>query len=357
LKLCRETARALPVAAPEERERMLTPAPEPALHARLQAVLPALHAVEVAPAPSAGAPLREARVVAWNAERGGAVEGAVALLRSAAADAALLSELDLGMARSGQIHAARELAGGLGMGFAFGVEFVELGLGNAEERARCAGRLNRVGYHGNAIASAYALERPALVRLDAGGDWFDGRRGERRVGGRIALLATLRVGGAAVALASVHLESHGGPELRDAQAAALLEALDAYAPGAPALVGGDFNTHALGLEELEDRDALLRAVRADPARFAEPWRHEPLFARLEAAGFDWRSCNAPAVPTERRRIPAGSERGALHLDWLFARGLAVSRAEVLPAVDPANGRALSDHEALAVTIAPSFGRR
>jgi endonuclease/exonuclease/phosphatase family metal-dependent hydrolase len=295
--------------------------------------------------------------VAWNVERGRFPEAAAARLRAAGADAALLSELDVGMARSGQIHAARALAGALGMGFAFGVEFLELGLGNTEERERCAGALNAVGYHGGALASAQHLERPALVRLDAGGAWFDGLRGERRIGGRVALLASLRVAGVAVTLASVHLESHGDPAERDAQTGALLAALERYAPGAPALVGGDFNTHSLGRAELLDREALARAVRADPARFGEPWRHEPLFARLEGAGFGWRRCNLARTATERRRRAGGSERGTLHLDWLFARGLEVSDPEVLPGLDPATGAALSDHEALALTIRPREARR
>ena len=52
---------------------------------------------------------------------------------------------------------------------------------------------------------------PALVRLSADGAWFDGDHGERRVGGRIALLATLRIDGRPVTLADVHFESHSDP--------------------------------------------------------------------------------------------------------------------------------------------------
>ena len=154
-------------------------------------------------------------------------------------------------------------------------------------------------------------------------------------------------------LASVHLESHGDPAQRDAELAALLEALDVYAPNAPALVGGDVNTHSLGLAELEDHAALARALRADPGRLADPIRYEPLFERMERAGFDRHACNAPGAATERRRSAQGSLRGTLHLDWFFARGLEVSAPEVIAAVDPATGEALSDHEAIAVTIRPA----
>jgi endonuclease/exonuclease/phosphatase family metal-dependent hydrolase len=268
------------------------------------------------------------------------------MLGATGADVLLLSELDAGMARTGQRHTARELAGRLGMGFAYAVEFVELGLGTAAERERFAGSRNERGLHGGAVVSALPLERPAVARLDGGADWFDGRRGERRIGGRIAVFATIRLAGAPVALASVHLESHGDPRQRDAQTVALLAALDAYAPGAAALLGGDFNTHSLGSAELEDRKALALALRADPQRFAKPEPHEPLFAQLASAGF------ARAELGGATHF-AGTERcaGGLRLDWLFARGLTLLDPAIVPAVDAATGAPLSDHEAIAVTIA------
>lgn len=352
MELFAETTRSLPLVPHEDREAIRAQPPEPAVHARWQAALPGLRLVEHAPPAQPAAPLREARVVAWNAERGRFPDAAARLLRADAPDALLLSELDLGMARSEQRHSARELSECLGMGFAFGVEFLELDLGDAAERARCAGQRNLAGYHGGAVASAHPLERPALVRLDTGGLWFDGRRGERRVGGRIALLATLRIAGTPVTLASLHLESHGDPAQRDAQAAALLAALDAYAPGAPALVGGDVNTHTLGLTELEDRDALRGALREDPGRFANPVRHEPLFARLERAGFDRHRCNLGEA-TQRSRTEGGSRRGTFKLDWIFTRGLEARDPAVIDAVDPSTGAALSDHEAIAVTVRPA----
>jgi endonuclease/exonuclease/phosphatase family metal-dependent hydrolase len=342
----------LPVVAHDVREGLLARSRDPAVHARAQAELPGLRRIEVAAPPPGAAPLREARVLVWNAERGRSVEGAARMLRAAAPDVLLLSELDVGMARSDQRHTPRALAAELGMGFAFAVEFLELELGNDAERLRCSGQRNAIGYHGGAIASPQPLERPALVRLDAGGDWFDGLREEWRVGGRIALLATLRIADTPVALVSTHLESHAGPALRDAQTAALLAALDVYAPGAPALVGGDFNTHSLELAELEDRGALLRALRAEPRRFANPVPHEPLFARLERAGFDRLACNLTEEPTQRVRMPDESYRGALKLDWAFTRGLEARDPAVVPAIDPASGQALSDHDAVSVTIRP-----
>jgi len=254
------------------------------------------------------------------------------------------------MARSRQRHAARELATRLGCGYAFGVEFLELGLGDVSERETHAGEQNATGFHGGAILCPRPLADPTLVRVERSGRWFDGSLGERRVGGRVAVLCRLPLGSRLVTFASVHLESHSDPEERAAQLEAVFDAIDALDPGAPALVGGDVNTHSLGRAELGDRAQLARALEADPRRLAEPIQHEPLFARATLRGYDWRACNALGTSTERRARGGGSARGTLVLDWFFARGLRVSEPTVIEALDPEGGAALSDHEAIAVTI-------
>jgi endonuclease/exonuclease/phosphatase (EEP) superfamily protein YafD len=202
-----------------------------------------------------------------------------------------------------------------------------------------------VGWHGGAVLARLPLVEPRVVRVEPGGRWFDGALGERRIGSRIAVLCRLplldRAGRAReVALASLHLESHSDPDERAAQLAAVFDALDRHAPGAPALVGGDVNTHSLGRAELEDRARLRAALAADPSRLADPVAHEPLFALAERRGFAWRGANpAGGVPTYKR-----DGRGALALDWFFARGLEVAD----PALHPTG--ALSDHEAIGLTV-------
>ena len=71
------------------------------------------------------------------------------------------------------------------------------------------------------------------------------------------------------------LESHSDPDERAAQLEAVFAAIDAYAPGSPALVGGDVNTHSLGRAELADRTLLARAMERDPRRLAEADRRAP----------------------------------------------------------------------------------
>ena len=154
------------------------------------------------------------------------------------------------MARSGQLHTARALAERLGYGYAYAVEFLELGLGDAGERERHAGQRNEIGYHGGAILSRLPLERPRVVRLERSGAWLDGARGERRVGARMALVADVALAAGRVRLAVVHLESHSDPAERNAQLRVLLAALDEDGDRPPALIGGDLNTFSLGRDDL-----------------------------------------------------------------------------------------------------------
>jgi endonuclease/exonuclease/phosphatase family metal-dependent hydrolase len=348
--LSEATVSRLPIVAADEREVLRRGGRGRERHDALLRELPALAALEVVAPRASRRSLRELRVVSWNVERGRFPEQSTALIRSAAADVALLTELDVGMARSGQRHTPRAISEPLGWGYAFGVEFLELGLGDAKEQQAFRGQQNEVGYHGGAVAAALPLERPALVRLETRGDWFGDERDEARIGGRMAILATLRLDATPVVVAAVHLESHTDPEDRAAQLGALLEAVDRYAPGAPALVGGDLNTFSVAASDFQRPELIQRALAEDPHRWRHPTAHEPLFAVAEAAGFDWRKGNVLGTSTHRASSPAPSARGAFKLDWFLARGLVTRHPEVLAAVNAA-GEPLSDHEALAVTIA------
>jgi hypothetical protein len=60
----------------------------------------------------------------------------------------------------------------LGFGHVFGVEFVELALGDGRETDECAGQSNLHGLHGNAVLSRFPFDRVALIPLDGGGAWY-----------------------------------------------------------------------------------------------------------------------------------------------------------------------------------------
>lgn len=286
------------------------------------------------------------RVVAWNVERLRHLEETAALLRREGADVSVITEIDKGMARTGNTHRTAELSAALGQSYSYVAEFVELDLGTIGERKDHAGQTNALGFHGNAVLSRLALQRPVLFRLEAEGHWFGWDRGEPRVGGRIAVGGQVMLDGVAVTVVGLHLESHSDPAHRAGQMARLVELIAQYDATAPVLVGGDVNTSTMSWA---DRTT---GRPEDPKRRQDVVPHEPLFTVMAAHGFDWTACNVPLEPTQRFFNPAAAAaqgRAPGKIDWIFTRGLTASDPAVIPAVG-SNGAILSDHDAVAVTI-------
>ena len=331
-----------------ERKAMREGPRDSATHLRHAAAIPALGEIEIggeAPRENVGESLK---VMTWNVERLRHADAIAATIAGQAPDVVLLSEVDKGMARSGNGHPLGRLAGKLGHAFAYGVEFLELGTGNETEQAANGKAENAEGFHGNAITSAIPLLRPFLVRLDAAGAWFRPEHGQPRIGGRMAIGGQVLLGGRRVTVVSAHLENRTDPAGRADQTRHLLGAVDKYDPQAPVLIGGDFNTLTAIYEERHADPAAWRAqIAAEPERLLRPDRHEPLFAVFAQRGYDWRDANTPGQPTQRR--VAGDQTPAGRVDWFFTRGLAASAAATLPAVLP-DGSPSSDHEALVVTL-------
>lgn len=347
--LFHEACAALPEVSLERRKAILDGATDSDTHGWLYDETAALRLIEWAPA-AAGPPADAARIVFWNVQRGRHPDAQAVLLAGQGAAVNLLCELDHGMTRTGQRHTTRDLAERLDQGYAYALEFLELERGPAPELVGLSTEPNALGFHGNAILSPHALSRPVLIRLEREGEWFDGGRGERRVGGRMALAATLAIAGAEVVVATVHFESHSDPDHRAALMQALTDAVDEHAPGRPAIIGGDFNT-ASAPRDLMNRPGGLEALLAeDPDRLMQPMPYEPLFAVAHAAGYDWAACNDDR-PTQRRR-PDEAAKPSGRIDWFFTRGLAASDPVTIPAVDR-QGAVISDHDALAVTVRPA----
>lgn len=334
-----------------DRAAWSTETPTPERHDALFDSLTILHQVETRQPPRPRAAGSALRVVFWNAERCRSVAGSLSLLASVRPDVVLLAEMDVGMARSKQRHTVRDLAVGCGAGYVFGVEFIELSTGNEQERATAADKENAAGLHGNAIVSPLTLTRPVLLRLDQSGRWWlRPSHGQRRIGGRMAVAATIMLDGRPVTVAAVHLESHGDAACRTAQMETLLAALEIYAPGAPTIIGGDFNTSTFSRDGL-GREAVERFKKGMPAeRLADPVPYEPLFEAARRHGFNWSSCNVAGAPTQRQQANGRPAAPFCKLDWFLTRGVTASDPQVVPAVHPASGSALSDHEMIAVTI-------
>lgn len=275
-------------------------------------------------------------VAAWNIERCKRVAETAEVLRQSGADIVLATEMDLGMARSGQRHTTRALAEALGMGYAFGVEFVELGTGDPYETSLFSEVPNDHGLHGNAILSRWPLENVALLRLDDHGKWFTGtpkNDGQFRIGGRMAMAA--QIGG--VTFVSVHYESESDAQGRADQTRRMLELIAREYGDGPCVIGGDLNTAAFAGQRMSGTEIL-----------AAPTPTEPSFTAFHDAGFAWQSANAPGMTT--RAAPGYPVRYPLKkLDWLFVRGVSASDPAIFPAICE-RGDYLSDHELITAKV-------
>jgi endonuclease/exonuclease/phosphatase family metal-dependent hydrolase len=309
-----------------------------AAHHRFAAQCQALQALEVAPPPRPAPVAKTFRVAAWNIERCKYAEPTLALVKQIGADVALVTEMDIGMARSGNRHTMRDLAGGLGAGYVFATEYVELGLGDDRERKWHAGQPNMSSLHGNGIIARQTLADPFVVRLDDGGVWFgESYKDQRRVGARNAVVARLTDAPRPLWFVSVHLESQSDPADRARQVTRMLTALKSRIGDAACVVGGDFNTNKLPRGDRMPDDVL-----------ANPRSIEPLFTVFADHGFAWATSNTPEQSCRTR--PDGAPKPPFpRLDWLFVRGVTASSPRTVAAVD-CKGAAISDHELIATDI-------
>ena len=258
-------------------------------------------------------------------------------------DVILANELDDGCVRSGQKDTARELAERLGMNYVFGLEFIEL-VNSQDEK----------GFHGNAIFSRWPIKRARVVRLPEQYNWYFDR--QRRIGGRLAILAELDVAGRSVGVGTIHLENRTHGPGRQAQLETILTAADKLFPGMPVALGGDLNTNTFdgrdkdAIQEIAGSPELQRRCLEDVAAW------EGCLPAAEAAGY--RAMPDQPILTRRKPLPGGGHLD-LRLDWLLLRDLeptdsrtiSTSRADcgfALPssALAAFTGEELSDHNAV-----------
>ncbi|MCK6553444.1 hypothetical protein L6Q96_02490 [Candidatus Binatia bacterium] len=335
----------IPLLTPAEIDRLRREVRSRAAHLRRS--LTWLDAVDVQQPAADERPAR-IRVAAFNIERGSRFDGIVALLSAHPAlqdvDVFLISEADWGMARSGNRHVARDLAQTWALGYAYGIEFLELTKGEAAELD--APGDNTWSLHGNAILSRWPLVAPRVVRLPVHCTWAEGT--QARVGGRMALLAEIETAAGDVTLASVHLENRTTPAGRREQMEAVLASIPA---GAPAIVGGDLNTATVDGGRDEEIFSIPDLLKRDPARLRHPEPYEPLFASVREAGFLVDEVNAPDIPT---CVPFGIRDPAywLKLDWLFTRGVVPRTDRMAPSVVVAavGDLRVSDHDCIVADL-------
>ncbi len=320
------------------------------------------------------------RWIAWNLERGIEFEGQLEAFRNhpylKSGDVFLLTETDVGMARSGNRAVAQELAAELGMHYAFVPCYLNLAKGSGVEYD--ADGENKLGLHGNAVLSRYPIRRVRPIHLKNGIDKMTRR--EKRIGRQTALAAEIEFPNARATAVCVHLDANSTQRHRAEQMSQVLAGIES---GGPTLIGGDWNTttynssrafHAIAgfwLRVFMGVDHVIRRHYLHPYNYFE----RELFASLEEFGFDYRACNRLGEytisydvgdPKTRKNlgewVPAWCfpfirwalrEHGGkcpLKIDWFAARGLRAENPVVVH--DLREGRAvpLSDHDAIGVDV-------
>ncbi len=270
------------------------------------------------------------RIVVWNTERGRGWREGVQLIASNPAlhdpDIILLGEMDLGMARSYNEHTTKEFAAALKMNYGYGVEFLELTKGEAEEREKYPGE-NEWGYHGNAILSKYPLTNLRMIRFPGIEIWYN--HFQKRLGGRMALFADIMINGRTVTFISTHLESTGNDKrLRQSQMNMILNEVKKNCRGVPIVIGGDFN--------------------------ATP--DEPLFGDLKNEGFLIEDCNEIGKPTQQQFKDGRVSLVKKQIDYIIIKDLQIIKDDTSPKIIPAvftkknQTTMLSDHAIVTVKV-------
>ena len=323
------------------------------------------------------------RFVAWNLERGIQYNGQLEALRSdpylREADALLLTETDVGMARSRNRAVAQELARELGLHYAFAPCYLNLAKGAGVELDHSGE--NELGLHGNAILSRYPIQNVRLVHLKNGKDKMSGR--EKRLGRQTAVVADIEFPNLPVTVASIHLDAQSTQRHRHDQ---MRDVLDALATDRPMVIGGDWNTmtynssrafHAImgfWLRVFMGVDNVINNHYLHPYKRFE----KELFDLLEARGFDYRGCNTLGERTAsydagdiktnknlREWVPTWcfafirwalrnhDGKCPLKIDWFATRGVRCKDPRVIHHVREGREVPLSDHDAIGVELVVS----
>jgi endonuclease/exonuclease/phosphatase family metal-dependent hydrolase len=323
------------------------------------------------------------RALAWNIERGIQLPGIVDALENHAdlrdRDLLLLTELDYGMARSGNRFVAREIAQKLKLNYVFAPCYLALNKGSGVE-AQAAGA-NRQSLHGLGVFSPHPVSNARVVPLPPGKDKMRGK--EKRIGSLRGLVADIEHPAGTFRAVCVHLDAHSSRAHRVRQMEILLAAVDKMQPALPVVIGGDWNTTTHNAQNA--RRAILGYCRRvmmgvqnvvtnhypHPERFFE----RELFEKLGERGFSYRELNALGCGTlhyEMENIATNTNladwvpswcfpwifwamskvggRCSLRLDWFAGRG--IKAAESFPPRvvgnlhDAATNAPLSDHDAI-----------
>jgi endonuclease/exonuclease/phosphatase family metal-dependent hydrolase len=357
------------------------------LRPEIERVLAGVAQEEFAPeVPPRGSPF--VRATAWNIERGLRLDSIIRVLGEhpdlGQSDVLLLTELDYGMARSGNRFVAREIAERLRLNYVFAPCYINLNKGSGLE-VHTSGE-NRQALHGNALFSRHPLTRAHSLALPNGKDKMKG--GEKRLGSQRAVIADVSHPAGTFRAVSLHLDAHSTQGHRHRQMRLVLDHLDTLSPRLPALIGGDWNTSTYNSRRAVYsiagffRRVMMGVGHVIENHYLNParWFERALFRELERRGYDYRGLNEPAAGTLHydvkdlatntnmadwvpgwcfwfinRALAPYDGRCSLKLDWFAGRGLkpdAGHRPRVVGNLSDDAGR-LSDHDAIVLDFAPT----
>jgi endonuclease/exonuclease/phosphatase family metal-dependent hydrolase len=320
------------------------------------------------------------RATAWNIERGSRLDEIIRALREdrlmSRSDVLLLTELDYGMARSGNRHVTREIARALGMNYAFAPCYINLSKGSGLESG--AEGENALALHGNAVLSRWPVRRAFSVALPNGKDKMKGR--EKRLGHQRAVVCEVEHPSGLFRAVSLHLDAHSSQRHRQRQMTVVLDFLDGLEPALPVLVGGDWNTSTYNSRRAVYsiagffRRVLMGVGHVIENHYLRPerWFERGLFRELERRGYLYAELNEPGAGTlhyDVKDLAANTNMGewvprwcfwwiewalrdyggrcSLKLDWFAGVGIEPDAEEPPRVVGSLRGRAgeaLSDHD-------------
>ncbi len=245
------------------------------------------------------------RVTAWNIERGIQLERIIHVLQShpeiRKSDLFLLTELDLGMARTSNRFVAREIAQALRLNYVFVPCYLSLVKGSGLE-SRAAGE-NFQSIHGNALFSRYPIREAHSLALPNGKDKMGGS--EKRLGCQRAVVALIDHPRGRVRAVSLHLDAHSSQRHRYRQMKLVLDYLGELEPSLPVVIGGDWNTSTYNSSSAflcivgYCRRVLMGVHNMLENHYPHPdrWFERHLFRELERRGYRYRDLNEPGVCT------------------------------------------------------------
>jgi endonuclease/exonuclease/phosphatase family metal-dependent hydrolase len=266
------------------------------------------------------------RFVAWNLERGIEFEGQLGALRThpylVEADVYLLTEADIGMARSENRAVAQEIAQALGLHYSFAPCYLNLSKGAGIER-KAKGE-NELGLHGNAILSRYPIRSVRPIHLRNGMDKMCGR--EKRLGRQSALAAEIEFPNYRATAVTVHLDANSSQAHRASQMQDIVRDLSA---DLPVVLGGDWNTSTYNSSRAfySIFGFWLRVFMGAENVISNHYLHpetrfeRKLFQFLETQGFEYHRSNLMGGPTIEYDVDDPKTRlnmGEWVPNWCFA---------------------------------------